>query len=232
MDLLYFLKERLDFILKLYDSAVSPFEGTIRKIREGEPPYVDTRDPEYADGPAFLEEYQEADDSVMVIGHWCLCMVQASLQAYLRECIGPLGSLWWNPEALQAELSRKQGKTWFGRYRLLFLDLGIDWEEGPVLLSDLEQLNLTRDDLTHNIDMMSFNVERVQNHAKRFPRGLFTDELWQEFSVDRIKVDREKLALAIRLVSAFCAWLDEIRRTYPRYIKGLTPAEPELGPAP
>lgn len=75
----------------------------------------------------------------MVIGHWCLCMVQASLQAYLRECIGPLGSYWWDVEQLPLELSKKQGKTWFGRYRLLFLDLGINWEKGPVSLSDLEQ---------------------------------------------------------------------------------------------
>ena len=98
----------------------------------------------------------------------CLCMVQASLQAYLRECIGPLGSYWRNAEELQLELSKKQGKSWFGRYRLLFLDLGIDWEKGPVPLSDLEQLNLTRDDLIHNIDMMSLNVERIEKKSPQF----------------------------------------------------------------
>ncbi len=157
----------------------------------------------------------------MVIGQWCLCMVQASLQAYLRECIGHLGSYWWDVERLRLELSKKQGKTWLGRYRLLFLDLRIDWEKGPVSLSDLEQLNLTRDDLTHNIDMTTFSVERVEKHAKRFPSGLFTDELWHGLSIERIKVDTERLALAIHLVTNFCAWLDDIRCRYPAYIKTL-----------
>jgi hypothetical protein len=55
-------------------------------------------------------------------------MVQASLEAYLEECIGPHRGLWWNSEQLRANLPKKQGGTWFGRYRLLFLDdLGIDW---------------------------------------------------------------------------------------------------------
>lgn len=38
MDLLYFLEKRLGFIQKVYDSAVSPFEETRRKIDAGEPP--------------------------------------------------------------------------------------------------------------------------------------------------------------------------------------------------
>jgi hypothetical protein len=65
MDLLYFLKERLRFIEQLYDGAISPFEKTKRKIEEHEPPYVDNRDPEYVSEPAFLSEWQQADDSII-----------------------------------------------------------------------------------------------------------------------------------------------------------------------
>jgi len=145
MNLLYFLKTRLRFIEQLYDGAAAPFVETKRQIEAGEQPYVDNRDPEYYDGePAFLTEWQEADDSVIVIGHWCLCMVQASLKAYLEECIGPSGAYWWDPKHLRGELPKKQGGSWFGRYRLLFLeDLGVDWSTGPVSLDELEQLNLT-----------------------------------------------------------------------------------------
>ncbi len=78
MDLLYFLKERLKFIEQLYDGAVAPFEETKRKIEEHEPPYVDNRDPEYVSEPAFLSEWQQADDSIMVIGHWALCIVHGA----------------------------------------------------------------------------------------------------------------------------------------------------------
>jgi hypothetical protein len=131
-------------------------------------------------------------------------MVHVSLIAYLQECIGPAGSLWWNPKALQAELARKKGGSWFGRYRLLFLEnLGIDWDQGPVSLAELEQLNLTRHDLIHNTDMFSTNVERVEEHAKRFPTGLFTDELWSGAGMERIKIDRTKLQLAVRLTRHF-----------------------------
>lgn len=216
MDLLHFLEERLKFIEQLYESAVAPFEETKRKIDEGESPYIDRRDPEYASEPAYLAEWEQAGDSVTVIGHWCLCMVQASLQAYLREMIGPGGSLWWKARVLLDRFRKKPGRNWFERYRLLFLDdLGIDWNNGPVSISELEQLNLTRDDLLHNMDIFSVTVERTGQHIERFPTGLFTDELWSE----RVKIDREKLRLAILLVREFCAWLDDFRVNYPRRVK-------------
>jgi hypothetical protein len=217
MDLLYFLENRLKFILDLYNSATSPFEEVKRKIEAGEVPYVDTRDPEYVDEPAFLGEYQEADDSTMVIGHWCLCMVQASLHAYLRDCVGPSGSLWWDSKRLQCALSQKQAGSWFGRYQLLFLEeLGVDWTKAPVALSELEQLNLTRNDLIHNVDVLSMTIERSEEHTQRFPRALFTDELWSSVGLDRIRITGDKLQLAVHLVHDFCSWLDSIRCKYPQ----------------
>ena len=221
MDLLYFLRSRLRFIEHLYDSAVAPLEETKGKIDAGEPPYVDQRDPEYADEPAFLEEWQQAEDSMIVVGYWCLCMVQASLQAYLKECIGPGGSLWWNSKQLHDELLKKPGGSWFGRYRLLFLEnLGIDWNMGPVSVAELEQLNLTRNDLLHKVDMISTSIERDEVHIERYPTGLFTNEPWTALGIERVRINKPKLQLAIRLVSEFCAWLDGIRCNYPRYRGG------------
>ena len=227
MDLLYFLKSRLTFIEQLYDGAVSSFIETKGTIDAGEPPYVDSRNPEDYDGePAFLSEWEQADDSVRVIGYWCLCAVQGSLQAYLKAYVGPSGAVWWNDKHLERELRDKPRKaSWFEKYRLLFLDdLGIDWTSGPVSLDELEQLNLTRNDLNHNVDVMSLSVSRTSEHATRFPEGLFTDELWRRDGVkfcgiDTLKVDKAKLSLAIKLVEEFCAWLEGIRCRYPHYIK-------------
>jgi hypothetical protein len=222
MDLLHFLRARLKFIEQLYDGAVSPFEKTKRKIEHHKSPYIDDRNPEYVTEPAFLAEWQQADDSIMVVGHWALCMVQASLNAYLRECIGPIGSIWWKPETLHGELSKKKKKdrSWFECYRLLFLeDLEIDWNKGPVPLTELEQLNLTRNDLIHNLDMLSMSVMRDEKHVERFPTGLFTDELWSGLGMERVRVDKKKLMLAIELVEKFCAWIDSIRCMYPKYLK-------------
>lgn len=221
MDLLYFLETRLTFIEHLYDSATALFEETKRKIENGEQPYIDTRDPEYADEPAFLSEWQEADNSAAVIGQWCLCMVQASLQAYLRESISPSGSTWWNSETLGRVLSERKGGSWFGRYALLFREeLGIDFNAAPVALSDLEQLNLTRNDLIHNVSLLTETVERTEEHAERFPIALFTDDLWTAMGVERIRVTKDKLDTAVRLVRNFCTWLDGIRSSYPLWLSG------------
>jgi hypothetical protein len=216
MDLLYFFKTRLEFIEQLYDSVVIPFEEVKRKIDAGEAPYVDHRDPEYVDEPAFLEEWQQADDSIMVVGQWCLCMVQMALKAFLKECIGPAGSVWWRTMRLHEALLKKKG-DWFVRYKALFLDeLGIDWDRGPVPLGELEQLNLTRNDLIHNMDMFSMSIERDEAHAKKFPTGLFTDGGWFGLKFDRVRIDRAKLQLAIALVAEFCGWLDGVRCSYPK----------------
>jgi hypothetical protein len=139
--------------------------------------------------PPFLEEWQESDESVMVLGHWCLCMVQASLQTYLQDSISTYGFYWWKPSSLIARLSHiKKADGTFQRYRLLFRDhLGIDWEKGPVAIADLEQLNLTRNNLIHPIDIMSFSVKRDEKHAEGFPIGLFIDDLWKGLDIERIR---------------------------------------------
>ena len=132
MDLLYFLTRRLEFIQSLYESAVAPFEETQRKINAAEEPYVPSFDPDdWDDDPPFLEEWQEADESIMVIGHWCLCMVQSALNIYLRDSISPIGWHWCDASVLSGLLGSKKGKSKFERYRRLFLeDLDIDWAKG------------------------------------------------------------------------------------------------------
>ena len=91
---------------------------------------MDTRNPEYHDvsEPMFLDEYQEAGESIEVIGHWCLCMVYASFKAYLGEFITAMSNDYRGGfEDLRRRLAAKKANSWFERYRQLFLeDLGID----------------------------------------------------------------------------------------------------------
>jgi hypothetical protein len=223
MDLLWFLRRRLHFISKLYGGATSPFRDTIQQIEAGAPPYVDERDPEYADEPAFIDEYQQAAESIEVIGHWSLCMVYASCKAFLEEYVEEMARNYRGLGVLSQILSNKKAKSWFERYRLLFLeDLGIDWEKGPVKLTDLEHMNLTRDDLTHNVDFLSMYVYQTERHAERYPQGRFVDELWTRLGIGaRIKVGPNELDDASAAVDRFCAWLEEIRNNYPRYVSTL-----------
>jgi hypothetical protein len=177
MDLLWFLRRRLNFIDRLYDQTNAPFQETIRKIESGEPPFDYSGDPEYIGGdPPFLEELQEASESVEVIGHWSLCMVYASLKAYLEEYVAEMARDFRKAfEDLPARLASKKGKSWFERHRVLFQeDLGIDWHKGPVKLDDLEHLNLARDDVTHNVDVMSIYAYQTEKHAARYPKGFLS----------------------------------------------------------
>ncbi len=57
---------------------------------------------------------------------------------------------------------------------------------------------------------------RDEKHVEKFPIGLFTDELWYGLGMERVRVDKKKLMLAIELVEKFCAWIDGIRCTYPK----------------
>jgi hypothetical protein len=211
MDCVNFLQERLQFILKLYDSASKPFRTTKAKIKEGAYPFVDTRNPEDADEPAFLTEWQEADNSLDVLGQLCLCFVQGSLKAYLEERINEIGRVSGTatPEDLKRRLAAKSG-NWFQKYRLLFLeDLKIDWQRSPVPITDLENLKLTRDDITHNVNLKTTYVEQNRQHAGRFPKGLFTDDLWTAMGMSRIiKVDAAKLRKAVEMVLQFCQFLE------------------------
>jgi len=55
MDILYFFRERTQFIKMFYETAASPFRETIRAIEDERPPF---NDPPYSeDGePAYLAE--------------------------------------------------------------------------------------------------------------------------------------------------------------------------------
>ena len=228
MDLLWFLQRRLTFVSNLYDESTAVFQETIRKIDAGEPPFVDNRSAEDEDvsEPLFLEQYQQAGESIEVIGHWCLCMVYASCKAYLEEYIREMERDYRGLGDLRTKLAGKKAKSWFERYRLLFLEeLGIDWRKGPVDLAQLEHLNLTRDDVTHNVDVMSILVFQTDRHKEQHPKGLFIDD-WACLSLGgRIKVGREELTAALRTVDGFCAWLEDIRLHYPSYIKSLAESQ-------
>jgi hypothetical protein len=80
MDVAWFLNRRLDFIRQLYARSSAPFVDRRTKIENEEEPFVPpySEDPE----PAFMLEWQEASDSIDVLGHACLCMLAPALQAY------------------------------------------------------------------------------------------------------------------------------------------------------
>jgi hypothetical protein len=83
MDVLFFLKERTNFIRFYYDAASKPFCEIKRKIEEREPPFDNPPDDESGEPPN-LEDWTQADEAQEILGRTCISMPSASLQLYFK----------------------------------------------------------------------------------------------------------------------------------------------------
>lgn len=216
VDLLYFVKERLKFIRYFYESTVTVFQETIRKIEAGEPPFVDMRNPEHAEEPAFLEEWQYADAAVNIAGAACLELLQSTFHSYLDEYMTEI-----RQSHLRAHLREMQKKSWFGNYKALFLEvLKIDWSASGADIDLLEQVILARNDFTHNIDFMSMDAYLTAHHSKKYPNSAFSDPRWPTliFKVARLRVAGETLERATAALQRLCEYLERERGEFIRRV--------------
>jgi len=211
MDILAGLRDKLRFIERHYAAASAPFRVTKRKIDAGEEPFEPPPfDPETATDfePPFLEQWQEANESLNIEGQAALKLVQGALREYLSSFV-----------ALYGVPLTASGKNWLQRYKKHFLDTyGIAWEAGPVPLDELEEVNLARNDVEHGGEPFGMTRRQSKEHELRFPAGLFVDEgdtqVFQasgHFWPRRIEVTDAGLKEAIRRVETFCEFLDAQR---------------------
>jgi hypothetical protein len=164
-ELLDLLHTRLDFVQYFYATGVKPFAEIKRKIEASEEPYVDWRDPEWADDePAFLREHENADIGAELVGVSVLAFIQAVFHAYLERMVVELGG-----EQLLHRVSQMGKGSSFQNYRELFLQCNIDWAGSGVDLDFLEQSILTRNDFMHNVDLLSAYVYQGGSHYRKHP---------------------------------------------------------------
>jgi len=209
MDLAYFLNQRLNFVEYFHASTTASFEEVKRKIEAEEPPYVDTRDPEYADEPAFLEEWEKADAAMTITGAACLDLLQSTFHAFLDQYMDQIGNKHVIPQ-----LNKMGKKSWFGNYRAFFDEyLKIDWAASGADLALVEQVILTRNDFTHNIDLLSLNAFQTTFHSEKYPDSAFGDPRWKTLFVQRTRliVPGETLQRAIGALRTLCEYLDRER---------------------
>jgi len=207
MNFQHFLDERLNFAIYLYDSAVPPFEEIKRKINENEPPYEECRHPE-DDGsePMFLEQWEQADLAVDVLGMTCLGQVQIALNTFLREFT--LRS--FGQEALDSVGQMKQ-KSWLGNYRAAYeTNPDLDWKNSGANLELLEEVVLTRNDFQHNAELLTQYTFQDKKHQEKYPDSSFLHPTWRTILRDRrLYVTREKLVDATDAVRTLAEYLDE-----------------------
>jgi hypothetical protein len=213
MDVAFFLKERIAFIRRLYEGASSTFVERMRKIENGEEPFV----PPYSEDaePAFQNEWIEADTSLQVLGHACISMLAAALHLYLETWAKELRL---NCRASHGKVFKNKG--WFHGYSVYFEScLGIQFDQTPANPSVLEEVVLARNRIAHPESILSAKANYAADDLGKLRRPLFLDERTSGLSdlpdLERfllfppmIHVTGEKLAFALAEVERFCTWLE------------------------
>jgi hypothetical protein len=213
MDYLAFLERRLNFISEFYFKASEPFRLTKQKIDKGEEPFNPQDGPEDGDGePEYLSEWIEADDGLRVLGQCTLNLVAKAIQDYLREFI------------MREAGTRKpqlSGNGWFQRYEnFLIKNTPFSWEKCPVKRELIEQINLCRNDGTHDPDISTTWPKQTDEHLEKYPQSFFGDEMEAHFLRSEggmpafplsIHVTAEKLAAAIDASREFCRYVEGCR---------------------
>ena len=228
MEVLYFLKERLNLIRHFYDAASAPFSATKRQIEDEEPPF----EPPYSeDGePTFLTEWLQADTELEVLGRACVSMLSDSLKLYFLSWER---DLWVEPPC---------GKCFPAAFRKGFLPgylacfgeaLGIEWKDCPADLNVLEQVILARNRSQHPVEITSLDVTHDQATRDKHPNLFFAQPTETDIAAAtsdaglfmlhaRIHVSRDRLFQAIDETEKLAGWLEE--RMFARKYRRATPA--------
>ena len=216
MDILYFFKERTQFIRYFYNTAGMSFNETKRKIENEETPFDN---PPYSeDGvPPYLEQWIEADEALVILGRTCLSMLSSSLELYFRAWEKELGIVWTSGER-KREINKK---GFLQVYRNCFEKmLGISWEHCPADLEIIEQITLARNRDQHPDGITSMRVKHTEYDLKKYPRPFFMSEadrnIQDDLEIDlgiwlvpTVHVSRDTLYRALAETEMLTDWLEE-----------------------
>ena len=96
--------------------------------------------------------------------------------------------------------------------------LKVDWAASGADLALLEQVVLTRNDFSHNIDLFSLAAYQTPFHSDKYPDSAFADQRWKKLFVPRerqrivpLVVPRETLQRVIETLRTLCEYLDHKR---------------------
>jgi len=210
-----FLNDRIDFIQQLYDTSTAPYFERQKLIEAREEPYAS---PDNEDGePAFLDEWLEARESILVIGCMCISMLSAAFHAYFitweKRLDIPVD------EALKKTVFKKEG--WLKGYMTyLSKHFNVDFTELPADLKILQQLILLRNRTQHPETLTDNLPTYSKFDLQKHPNPFFIDERdYEMFSelgeedrswliLPSFSVTRDKLQKAIAEVRRFSEWLE------------------------
>ncbi|MEX0806376.1 MAG: hypothetical protein WD688_24115 [Candidatus Binatia bacterium] len=240
MDVLFFLQIRTKFIRDFYRETSFPFTERKRKIEAGEDPFQLP----YSEGgdPPFLEEWQEAEEAIDVLGQMCISLLSSCLQLYLKESINELHRSYSSEFLAKTGIGRPEDnkatfkKGWINGYRIFFRNrLRIDWARAPSNLNLLEEIVLTRNKAQHPETIRTLGIQQSHHDRAKYRRSFFADELEMklfdgnddypsgEWVLPRyLNITGEKLLTAADEVDSFCGWLENELLNWPSQLKETT----------
>lgn len=209
-----FLNERIDFIRQLYDTSTAPYLERKRLIEAEEEPFV----PPYSeDGePPFLEEWLEANESILVIGCTCVSMLSASFHLYFKT--------WEKRLRVPVDESLKpifKKSGWLVGYMAYFSKhFNVRFDGLPTDLQILQEVLLLRNRAQHPEELTANLPSYSDEDLKKLSHPFFVDEhelsLFSDLDGPECSwlmppsfwVTPEKLHKAIAEVQRFTAWLE------------------------
>lgn len=213
MDVLFFLRERTQFIRRYYDAGVAPFLEIQRKIDAEEAPFEPVCDD--SGEPGYQLEWYDAETAIDVLGHSCVSLLAASLKLYFQTW-DRLLMLDQNPEYRKV-VAKEKG--FVKGYRVaLERVIDVDWSTLPVDLDVLEQVVLARNAVQHPDCITTMHVSHGSSGKTAPGHSLFANEVERAvMGVDEtspwlpptVRVRRENLFRAIDEVEAYAAWLED-----------------------
>ena len=217
MDVVYFLKERTDFIRLYYDRCVVPFAQIKHQIENQLVPF---NDPPYSENsePPYLTEWMDADAGIQIVGLSCVSLLSDSLKLYFSSLQHRVIGFEFGDE----ETKKKAFKDGFvGAYAgILGYILETDWSDCPADLNVIEQIVLARNRGQHGGDLTSFRVSHDQHTLNKYPLPFFANEDEREswrldegtatssLLMPNVEVTRETLFAAIDHVEKLAAWIN------------------------
>src|SRR5476649_819542 len=113
----------------------------------------------------------------------CKSTFHSFLHRYMREIGGA---------HLIPHLREMKRGSWFGNYRELFRRLlDIEWEKSGANIQFLEQVILTRNDFSHNLELGSLTAYQTDEHSKKYPESAFADPRWKRLRSEERRVGKE-----------------------------------------
>ena len=170
MDVGWFLHQRVGFIRQLYATSAAPYIERQRLIDAGEAPF----EPPYSeDGePPFLLEWQEADDSLHLLGYACVSTLSDTLKVFFGEWERLTGV---TTDPATAKVFKKQG--FVAGYRALFEQrLGVQLADSGVDLELLEQVVLVRNRVQHQDSLTMNRPSHSKAELARLKSPFFLDD--------------------------------------------------------